>query len=282
MLKPMPAITRNRLIGYWWAPVTLIALVLAVAAYLHPYQPLELSDLSPQAVAGAASLDASFGKPVTRSFKYATRRSYSSPAGVLEVEIRVSLQPMGKGLVLRQDDWYDLGGRSVVYQERYVLFRNLFSVHTRSREVAPLVHDLMGRVGWYNDSAESLSSTLEGGTPDAAAWKLDLVMDRLSDTDGKGLTLQTTRYQRRQHCERSGQVDGAAIGAGFTGSYAKVSCTSHTSEQSAERRSDYVWLPEHGIFLSLGFQQAAEAPEKPGTALDVKGRYVSFEALPGV
>lgn len=276
----MPTVTRNRLIGYWWAPVTLIALVLAVAAYLHPYQPLELSDLSPQVVAGAAALDSSFGKPVTHPFKYATRRSYSSPAGMLEVEIRVSLQPMGNGLVLRQDDWYDLGGRSVVYQERYVLFRNLFSVHTRSREVAPLVHDLMGRVGWYNDSAESLSSKLEGGTPDSAAWKLDLAMDRLSDTDGKSLTLQTTRYQRRQHCERSGQVEGAAIGAGFTGSYAKVSCTSHTSEQSAERRSEHVWLPEHGIFLSLGFQQAAEAPEKPGTALDVKGRYVSFEPLP--
>jgi hypothetical protein len=75
-------------------------------------------------------------------------------------------------------------------------------------------------------------------------------------------------------------VDGAAIGAGFTGSYARVSCTSHTSEQSVGRRSEYVWLPEHGIFLSLGFQQAAEAPEKPGIALDVKGRYVSFEALP--
>lgn len=280
MLKPMPAITRNRLIGYWWAPVTLIALVLAVAAYLHPYQPLELSDLSPQVVAGAAALAPSFGKPVAHAFKYATRRSYSSPAGLTEVEIRVTLQPMGKGLVMRQDDWYDLGGHSVVYQERYVLFRNLFSVHTRSREVAPLVHDLMGRVGWYNDSVQSLSSTLEGGTPDSAAWKLDLAMDRVSDTDGKGLTLQTTRYQSRRHCERSGQVEGAAIGAGFTGSYAKVSCTSHTSEQSAERRSDFVWLPEHGIFLSLGFQQAAEAPEKPGTALDVKGRYVSFEPLP--
>ena len=60
---------------------------------------------------------------------------------------------------MREDDWYDLGGRSVVYQERYVLFRNLFSVHTRSREVAPLVHDLMGRVGGYNDSAESITST---------------------------------------------------------------------------------------------------------------------------
>jgi hypothetical protein len=279
----MPTVTRNRLIGYWWAPVTLIALVLAVAAYLHPYQPLELSDLSPQVVAGAAALDTSFGKPVTRAFKYATRRSYSTPAGSVEVEIRVTLQPMGKGLVMRQDDWYDLGGRSVVYQERYVLFRNLFSVHTRSREVAPLVHDLMGRIGWYNDSVESLSSTLEGGTPDAAAWKLGLTMDRLSDTDGKSLTLQTTRYQSRRHCERSGLVEGATIGAGFTGAYAKVSCTSHTSEQSAERRSEYVWLPEHGIFLSLGFQQAAEATEateKPGTALDVKGRYVSFEPLP--
>ncbi|WP_411879475.1 hypothetical protein [Polaromonas sp. YR568] len=280
MLTPMPSVTRNRLIGYWWAPVTLIALVLAVAAYLHPYQPLELSDLSPQVVASAAALDPSFGKPVARAFKYATRRSYSSPAGLTEVEIRVTLQPMGKGLVMRQDDWYDLGGHSVVYQERYVLFRNLFSVHTRSREVAPLVHDLMGRVGWYNDSVESLSGKPEGGAPDSAAWKLDLTMDRISDTDGKSLTLQTTRYQSRRHCERSGQVDGAAIGAGFTGSYAKVSCRSETTGQSAERRSEYVWLPEHGIFLSLGFQQAPEAPDKPDTALDVKGRYVSFEALP--
>jgi hypothetical protein len=280
MPNPTPSTTQNRLIGYWWAPVTLIGLVLAVAAYLHPYQPLALSDISPQVVAAAAVLDPSFGKPVARSFKYATRRSYSSPAGLVEVEIRVTLQPMGNGLVMRQDDWYDLGGRSVVYQERYVLFRNLFSVHTRSREVAPLVHDLLGRVGWYNDSVESLGSTLEGGTPDSAAWKLDLVMDRLSDTDGKSLTLQTTRYQRRQHCERSGQVDGAGIGAGFSGAYPKFSCRSHTSEQSAERRSEYVWLPEHGIFLSLGFQQAAETPEKPDTALEVKGRYVSFEPLP--
>lgn len=280
MPNPTPSITRNRLIGYWWAPVMLIAVVLAVAAYLHPYQPLDLSDLSPQVVATTAALDPSFGKPVTHSFKYATRRSYSSPAGLVEVEVRVTLQPMGSGLVMRQDDWYDLGGRSVVYQERYVLFRNLFSVHTRSREVAPLVHDLMGRVGWYNDSVKSLGSTHEGGAPDDAAWKLDLIMDRLSDTDGKSLTLQTTRYQRRQHCERSGQLDGTSIGASFSGAYPKISCRSHTSEQSAERRSEYVWLAEHGIFLSLGFQQMAETPEKPDTALEVKGRYVSFEPLP--
>jgi len=258
----------------------LIAVVLAVVAYLHPYQPLQLSDLSPQVVASAAALDPSFGKPVAHSFKYATRRSYSSAAGLVEVEIRVTLQPIGSGLVMRQDDWYDLGGRSVVYQERYVLFRNLFSVHTRSREVAPLVHDLMGRVGWYNDSVESLTSTHEGGAPGDDAWKLDLAMDRLSDTDGKSLTLQTTRYQRRQHCERSGQVEGAAIGAGFSGTYPKVICRSETTSQSAGRRSEYVWLPEHGIFLSLGFQQAAETPEKPDTALDVKGRYVSFGVMP--
>ena len=94
MPKPKSSVTRSRWIGYWWAPLALIALVLAVAAYLHPYQPLELSDLSPQVVASAAALDPSFGKPVTRSFKYATRRSYSSPAGLLEVEIRVTLQPM--------------------------------------------------------------------------------------------------------------------------------------------------------------------------------------------
>lgn len=280
MPNPKSSVTRSRWIGYWWAPLALIALVLAVAAYLHPYQPLELSDLSPQVVASAAALDPSFGKPVTRSFKYATRRSYSSPAGLLEVEIRVTLQPMGQGLVMREDDWYDLGGRSVVYQERYVLFRNLFSVHTRSREVAPLVHDLMGRVGWYNDSAESISSTHEGTTPDADAWKLDLTMDRLSDTDGKSLTLQTTRYQRTQHCERSGRVDGAAIGAGFTGSYPKIICRSQANSQFAERRSEYVWLPEHGIFLSLGYQQQVEGPEKSDARLDVKGRYVSFKPLP--
>jgi hypothetical protein len=280
MPSPISSTTRDKLIGYWWAPLTLIAVALAVVAYLHPYQPLELSDLSPPVVAAAAALDSSFGKPVARSFKYATRRSYSSPAGLVEVEIRVTLQPMGSGLVMRQDDWYDLEGHSVVYQERYVLFRNLFSVHTRSREVAPLVHDLMGRVGWYNDSVQSLSSTHEGGAPDDGAWKLDLTMDRLSDTEGKSLTLQTTRYQRRQHCERSGQVDGASIGAGFSGTYPKIICRSHTSEQSAERRSEYVWLPEQGIFLSLGFQQKAEAPEKPDTALDVKGRYVSFDVVP--
>lgn len=258
----------------------LIAVVLAVVAYLHPYQPLQLSDLSPQVIAASAELDPLFGKPVARSFKYATRRSYSSPAGLVEVEIRVTLQPMGNGLVMRQDDWYDLGGRSVIYQERYVLFRNLFSVHTRSREVAPLVHDLIGRVGWYNDSVESLASTQEGGSPGDAAWKLDLTMDRLSDTDGKSLTLQTTRYQSRRHCERSGQVDGAAIGDGFTGSYPKVICRSETTGPSGGRRSEYIWLPEHGIFLSLGFQQAAETSGKPDTALDVKGRYVSFDVMP--
>ena len=280
MLNSTSSVKRNRWVGYWWAPLTLIALALAVIAYLHPYQPLELSDLSPQVVASAAELDPSFGKPVTRSFKYATRRSYSSPAGLLEVEIRVTLQPMGKGLVMRQDDWYDLGGRSVVYQERYVLFRNLFAVHTRSREVAPLVHDLMGRVGWYNDSAESISSTHEGATPDDDAWKLDLTMDRLSDTDGKSLTLQTTRYQRRQHCERSGRVDGAVIGAGFTGSYPKISCRSQANSQFSERRSEYAWLPEHGIFLSLGYQQQVGESAKPDARLEVKGRYVSFEPLP--
>ena len=39
--------SRRRLWGYWWAPVAILALVLAVVAYLRPYQDLQLSDLQP-------------------------------------------------------------------------------------------------------------------------------------------------------------------------------------------------------------------------------------------
>lgn len=277
---PTP-LRRSRLISYWWAPLTLVAVALAVVAYLHPYQPLSLDDVTPQVVEGSAALDKAFGKPADKAYKYATRRTYSSAKGPIEVEIRVKLQPLGNGLVMRDDDWFDIHGRTVVYQERYILFRNLFAVHSRNREVAPLMRDLMGRVGWYDDTVVSFTST-QDGTPNTPGWKMDLVMERMSDTDGQGLTLKTTRYQRRQHCERAGELDGAAVGAAFKGSYARISCTSVSSDQpTAERKSDYVWLPEQGLFLLLGYRQQKPAdPLTPGSVdtLDVKGNYVSFEA----
>lgn len=104
----------------------------------------------------------------------------------------------------RQDDWYDMKGNNVVYQERSVRFCNLFSVHTRSREVAPLVHDLMDRVGRYKDSARSIEGEVRGDTPGAPQCKLDLAMARVSDTDGQGPTLQTiTNHQPAPHALRA-------------------------------------------------------------------------------
>lgn len=279
---PQPK-TRPGLIGYWWAPVALIAVALAVAAYLHPYQPLDVSDLPPEVFASAGVLDKGFGERVSRSFKYATRRSYSSPSGVMETEIRITLEPLENGLVMRQDDWYDIKGKTVVYQERYVLFRNLFSVHTRSREVAPLVHDLMGRVGWYNDSAKTIDGKSQGTTPDAPDWTLDLTMARVSDTDGKGLTLQSTNYIRTLHCERAGDLDADDIGAMDKGTYPRITCLNMSSDRPAVRRSEYVWLARHGIFLLLGYRQNGENGTTPADTpgdLAVKGRYVKFEVQP--
>lgn len=277
----MEAAPRRRLIGYWWAPLILVGVGLSIAAWLRPFQDLQLSDLPDGVVASTAALDKGFAQPVGENFSYATRRSYSSGKGLLDVEIRSSLQPLGHGLVMRQDDWIDTAGRTVVYQERFILFRNLFSVHTRSREVAPLVHDIRGRSGWYNDSAEAIASLQQGATPESPAWSLEVNMDRVSDIDGKSLTLDTARYKRRLRCERSGEVDGAVVGTGFTGSYPKISCQNSTADQPAdrqERRSEYAWLPTHGIFLLLGYRQQADSAD--GTDTTVKGSYVSFSASP--
>ena len=278
MVATVLSASRQRLLGYWWAFVTILAVVLAVAAYLQPHQALQLSDLQLSLQDSINALDKSFGAPVKRSFKYSTHRIYSSSTGPMEVDIRVTLEPLGGGLVLRQDDWYYLKSKTVVYQERYILFRNMFSLHTRSREVAPLVHDMLGRIGWFNDSTQSISSKVEGGTPDSPLWKMDISMDRLSETDGKGRTRQTTPYQRRMQCERSGQVDGSEIGSAFKGSYPKVTCKSMASKQltERERQSDYAYLPEHRIFLLLGYQQQAGGADK----LDLKGSYATFEILP--
>lgn len=262
--------------GYLWALFTILAAVLAVAAYLQPYQALQLSDLQLSLQHSINALDKSFSAPVKRSLKYSTRRIYSSSTGPMEVEIRVTLEPLGGGLVARQDDWYYLQGKTVVYQERYILFRNMFPIHTRSREVAPLVHDMLGRIGWFNDSTQSISSKVEGGAPDSPLWKMDISMDRLSETDGKGLIIQTTPYQGRMQCERSGQVDGSEIGSAFKGSYPNVTCKTTASNQPKERQSNYAYLPEQGIFLLLSYQQQAGGADK----LDVKGSYATFEILP--
>jgi hypothetical protein len=262
---------------YWWLPVTIIVMLLMVAAYLLPYQPVELSDLTPEIRDATTRLDASFGKPVDQSFQYATRRSFSSSNGPMEVEIRATLRPLGNGLLERQDDWYDTRGHGIVYQERYVLFRNLFSVNTRTRETAPVVHDMMGRVGWFSDVAQAMTSTLEGGTPESPGWKMSVVLDRVSDTDGQGLVLKTTPYQRRVDCERTGEIDGAQVGIGLSGSYPRVSCRIMTSDQPVERRSEYVYLPQPGIFLLLNYRQQGQRED---ATLDVKGSYLSFKTLP--
>lgn len=271
------AAPRRKLLGYWWAPVMVLAVALTVMAYLLPYQALGLSELPGQVVDSASALDQAFGAPIKGTFKYSTRRSYLSPTGPMDVEIRVTLKPIGHGLVMREDDWYQANSRSAVYQERFILFRNLFALHTRSREIAPFVHDLMGRAGWYNDSVQSFKSKLDGTTPKSLSWTLDVATDRLSDTDGKGLLLDSKPYQRRLHCERSGELAAAEIGPAFKGVYPKISCRSTASDQPAERRSDYAYLPEHGIFLLLSYQQqTGPSAEK----LAVTGSYVSFEALP--
>ncbi|RYX90554.1 MAG: hypothetical protein EOO28_28875 [Comamonadaceae bacterium] len=275
---PRPARTR-RLIGYWWMPLTIIAVVLAVMAFLHPYQPLEPGDLPAEVQDGITALDRSFASATPPAIRYATRRSYTSAQGPVDVEIRSRLQSIGQGLVMRDDDWFDLGGRRVIYQERYILWRNLFSLQVRNREVAPLVHDLMGRIGWFNDTALNFSATLKGGTtPQSDDWTLDGTSERVSDTDGQSLTLQTTHYQRVTHCERAGVVNASEMGAAFSNGpaiYPRVRCRNTTSNQSAQRTSDYAWIQEHGIFLLLGYEQQAG-----GDKLAAKGQYISFEVLP--
>lgn len=276
MIDKATFLTKRKLMSYWWAPLTVLAVSLAILAYLHPYQELEVSDVSPSVIDSLNTLDKSFSTPVKSSFKYSTRRTYSSPTGPIEVEIRMKLSPLGGGLVMRQDDWYDLKSKNVVYQERFILFRNIFSLYRRSREVAPLMHDLMGRVGWYNDTLQSLDSQVQGGQAVSPSWAMNVTTDRLSETEGKGLTRQTTPYQRRLHCDRSGNVDGAEIGITFKGSYPKITCRVAASDQPAERLTHYAYLPDQGIFLLLGYQQSADKTE----TVQVKGSYVSFEVMP--
>ena len=277
MINTAATAPRPKLLGYWWAPVMVLAVALAVMAFLQPYQAIGLSELAPQVVESASELDKALGAPVKGAFKYSIRRSYLSPTGPMEVEIRVTLQPIGHGLVMREDEWYEIKGRNVVYQERFILFRNLFALHTRSRERAPFVHDVMGRIGWYTDSVQSFKSKLEGATPESPSWQLNVTTDRMSNIDGKGLLQQSTPYQRDLHCEYSGELAGPEVGAAFKGSYPKISCRSSASNQPAERRSEYAYLPEHGIFLLLSYQQqTGPSAEK----LAVNGNYVSFEALP--
>ena len=280
MTNAATSIKRQKLLSYWWAPITVVVLVLAVYAYLQPHQELDLSDLSEQVQANAAALDKSMGASVSRSFKFTTRRTYSSTEGPLDVEIRATLTPLGGGLFRRNDDWVDIKTQHVVHQERFILFRNLFPLHIRNRDVAPVRHDFMGRLGWYNDTTKSMQSTVQGKMLDNfannAAWRLDVTTDRLSDTDGQGLLRSMTPYKRTLHCERAGSVQGAEIGAAFQGSYPKIACNGLSSNQAAGRKSDYVYLPEHDIFLLLGYRQQLSVDDHLG----VKANYTSFAQLP--
>lgn len=273
--KPAPA--RRKWLPYAWLLVTALALVLAGLAYLHPYKPLREEDLSPQVRAIADQLDTQFGKPVQpQSFSYTTRRTYATAKGPVDVEIRATLQPLSHGLMAREDEWYDLHTHDVIYQERYILFRNLFAVHSRTREKSPLMHDLLGRLGWYNDAAQTLHGTLQGGTPDAADWALSVSQERISDSDGGGFLVQSTAYRRDVRCQRAGDIDGPQIGNGFTGRYPKVVCQATTSNQPGQRHSEYAYLADYGLFLLLGYQQQNAAD----TPLGANGRYLSFKALP--
>ena len=270
----------QRLLSYWWAPITLVVLVLLGYAYLQPHQELDLSDLSEQVQVNAATLDKSLGSSVNQSFKYTTRRTYSSNEGPLDVEIRATLTPLGGGLFRRNDDWVDIKTQRVVYQERFILFRNLFVLHIRSREVAPAKHDFMGRLGWYNDTTKNMQSSVQGKMPanfsNNVEWSIDVVTDRLSDTDGQGLLRSTTAYKRTLHCERAGDLQGSDIGAAFKGTYPKVTCRSASTNQATERRSDYVYLPAHDIFLLLNYQQQLSSSDQLGA----KANYSSFVQMP--
>ncbi|HVE51840.1 MAG TPA: hypothetical protein VNB23_00505 [Ramlibacter sp.] len=227
----------------WGLPLVLVGGAVGLGA-MHREKPLMAADLPSEAVrqlrwpAGAET--------AWREIRYETLRTISlSGAPPVEVTVEHRLQNLGDGLVRRSDNYYPRnGGGALVHEERYLLYSNLFGLHSRVREPAPVFHLIFDDAGWFDTRLEALDLQLPEVAPADPGWLLKGRLTRSRDAFPQGTHGVPRPVTRDLGCRRSGD----------SGSRPAVACTFQDSDE-LRLESRFVYVQEVGLYFLASSDQ---------------------------
>lgn len=200
------------------------------------------------------------GNSSWKEIRYEANKTYTAPDGrAVDSRVESRLENLGNGLVRRSDNWYPkLAGNALVYEERYLLYANLFGLTARYREPAPVFHAIFENTGWF----ENKLVELEFRPPDlnvfSSQWLLEARLTQLQDrfpatVDGKTAELVTK------------DIRCLPVLPDASGKRTTVSCQIK-SQDGTTRNSIYTFVHEVGIFILSEYRQV-----KDGESESVRG-----------
>ncbi len=239
----------------WWAPLALIVVLIAVAAVALRYKPPDYQSFVSRLDESVNALESglSSGGRV-RAIRYTRKGIFNGPSGGQTAIITSVVTPISGGWLVRHDDWRDQFNQALVYQERYLMYRGLFSGHLQFREIAPFFHEIFGSLGWFNDEVRSETLSLTGDFPTGANGVLTINQKRLTDTDGQSVSPKATSYERNIQCTYDGVLDAQSIHKSLHGSRRVIACDVTSTNGAPSRKNRLVHLGEFGIFMILESQ----------------------------
>ncbi len=258
----------------WWIPLAIIAVGIAVASFLLRYQPPNYESVISKLDDSTQKLDTLFaGEQNPKSLKFVRRSTYSGAGQSVISTITSEVTPIRNGWVLRVDNWRDQYNQALLYQERYVLYRGLFGVHTQFRDIAPFFHELFGSLGWFNDYVESMDVATKMDFLNGADGSVFLTQKRTADTDWRSAAATPTKYERRIECKRNWAMLGAKIHPSIRGQVSISQCTSTYTNDFPSRTSRVAYLADHGVFVTL--ESSASSGERSESTAN---EFLEFEA----
>lgn len=240
---------------FWWLPPVLLAVAMAVAAWVYRERPLNLQSLPASVLASTAAIESELGDPPPRMVEYRARVSTDVQGRRSVTTIRHLAEHLGGGWFRRSDNWFDEGATTWTYQERYLTHRNFLQAHRQHRGMAPLIHDLLAEFGWLGDSAIAQTLISAGRFPWEAGSSISVRQSRIAQIDEANLVAKETPYERTIECQRDGVVEGSTLGPALSGPLVRVACRSNRSHLSGETKNVFVWHSEAKLFLLIESQQ---------------------------
>jgi hypothetical protein len=241
-------------------PLVVIVIGIAIASLLLRYEPPNYSEITSRFDDVAAVLGSRFAsEQEPRAIKFVRKSTYTSADRSEVSTITSEVIPIRHGWVVRIDNWRDQYNQALIYQERYVLYRGLFGVHTQYREIAPFFHELFGSLGWFSDEVVSLEVLPSANFPREATSTVSILQKRLTNTDWRSASMAPGTYERRIDCKHDGMMYGTKIHASIRGEVPTSVCTSTYTNDFPTRTSRVAYLAEFGLYVTLESNTKIEA-----------------------
>jgi len=233
---------------FWWLPILVVVVGVSIGAVVLRYEPPDYRKIVDHQTRSISSLEgAASTLPPVKALRYARRSILVTQRGSNEVVGKSTVTPLGGGWLLREDDWYDKHGQALLYQERHVMYRGLFAVHSQYREIVPFLHQLFGSLGWRGD--ETVSQTATGKLPTGEVNEI-VTVSQSNRTNIDWTTMGTvplTDYQKSISCRPVGLISGSEIHGSVRGQHQLVACVISPPGQTR----GLAYVSEFGMYFPM-------------------------------